>query len=235
MKFIKPFLIINEMNRVLLLSALFCVAMVAFRIYFTGDLTFIFLVWNLFLAFIPYAISTWMEKKTVIKNKWTLLIAGLTWLLFIPNSFYIITDLFHLPGNEDAPLWFDLALLFSFAWSGILFGLISVRQVERIFEKYFNPKFDLLFIVPVMLLNGLGIYVGRYLRFNSWDVITNPFQLAEDIIYLFIHPLRNRLDWSMIICYSLLMTLIYMAVKNMSKVFTVHPGISKDQHLQGRI
>ena len=114
-------------------------------------------------------------------------------------------------------------------------GLISVRQVERIFEKYFNPKFDLLFIVPVMLLNGLGIYVGRYLRFNSWDVITNPFQLAEDIIYLFIHPLRNRLDWSMIICYSLLMTLIYMAVKNMSKVFTVHPGISKDQHLQGRI
>ncbi|HEY6953717.1 MAG TPA: DUF1361 domain-containing protein, partial [Flavisolibacter sp.] len=74
------------------------------------------------------------------------------------------------------------------------------------------------FIVPVMALNGLGVYVGRYLRFNSWDVITNPFQLIDDIIYLFIHPIRNRFDWSMIICYTVFLTLIYYTIKKLSKV-----------------
>jgi uncharacterized membrane protein len=55
------------------------------------------------------------------------------------------------------------------------------------------------------------------LRFNSWDVITNPLQLIQDIIYLFIHPLRNRFDWSMIVCYTLLLTLIYYTMKKLSK------------------
>ncbi|MGZ5287256.1 MAG: DUF1361 domain-containing protein, partial [Flavisolibacter sp.] len=148
------------------------------------------------------------------------LLAGafLAWLLFIPNAFYIITDLFHLPLNESVPLWYDLALLLSFAWSGILFGVISVRQVEKMVEGYFNRSFGMWFIFPVMLLNGLGIYIGRYLRFNSWDVITNPFQLAKDIIYLFVHPFRNGMDWGMIICYTLLMTIIYTAIKKLSKV-----------------
>jgi uncharacterized membrane protein len=119
--------------------------------------------------------------------------------------------------NETVPLWYDLALLLSFAWSGILFGILSVRQMEKLFEKHFSKKFDLLFILPVMALNGFGIYIGRYLRFNSWDVITNPLQLIQDIIYLFIHPLRNRFDWSMIVCYTLLLTLIYYTMKKLSK------------------
>jgi uncharacterized membrane protein len=120
--------------------------------------------------------------------------------------------------NETVPLWYDLALLLSFAWSGLLFGLVSVRQMEKLFESNFNRKLELFFIVPVMALNGLGVYVGRYLRFNSWDVITNPFQLIDDIIYLFIHPIRNRFDWSMIICYTVFLTLIYYTIKKLSKV-----------------
>jgi uncharacterized membrane protein len=140
------------------------------------------------------------------------------WLLFIPNAFYIITDLFHLDMNEDVPLWYDLALLLSFTWNGLLFGILSVGQIEKLFEKNFNKKFDLLFILPVMALNGFGVYVGRYLRFNSWDVVTNPFQLTNDIVYMFIHPIRNRFDWSMIICYTLLLTLIYYTIKKLSKV-----------------
>lgn len=218
MKSIRALFPYNEVNQVIGLSCLFSVSLVFFRIYYTGDLTFIFLCWNLFLAFIPLLFSGWMERSMTNGRKIIFLLAVVAWLLFIPNSFYIITDLFHLPGNDDAPLWYDLALLFSFAWTGLLLGILSVRQVERVFENYFNKKFDLLFILPVMLLNGLGVYVGRYLRFNSWDVITNPLQLAEDIIYLFIHPLRNRLDWSMIICYSLLLTLIYLAVKKLGRV-----------------
>jgi uncharacterized membrane protein len=90
--------------------------------------------------------------------------------------------------------------------------------MEKLIEMNFNRKLGLLFIVPVMALNGFGVFVGRYLRFNSWDVITNPFQLIDDIIYLFIHPIRNRFDWSMIICYTVFLTLIYYTIKKLSKV-----------------
>jgi len=193
-------------------------ALIGIRVAYTGDLLFLFLVWNLFLAFVPYWLSQWMEKNMNKKSKWNFFVCAFAWLLFIPNAFYIITDLFHLDMNIGVPLWFDLALLLGFAWNGLLVGIISMRQMEKLFENYFNKKFDLLFVIPVMFLNGLGVYVGRYLRFNSWDAIINPLQLVQDMIYLFIHPLRSRFDWSMIICYSLLLTLIYVSVKRLSRI-----------------
>ena len=88
-------------------------------------------------------------------------------------------------------------------------------------EKMIQAKLPQLsewqFVYPMMLLNAFGVYIGRYLRYNSWDVIANPFQLTEDIVYLLIHPIRNRFDWSMILCYSVFMTSIYLAIKRMSK------------------
>lgn len=207
----------GDAEQMLILCSLFSVGLMAFRIVYTGQLLFAFLVWNLFLAYVPYAISKKMSLHS-ITTKWRFLLCGFVWLLFVPNAFYIITDLFHLGMNESVPLWYDLALLLSFAWSGLLFGILSVRQMEKLFEKNFKRKFDLFFILPVMVLNGFGVYVGRYLRFNSWDVLTNPFQLVNDIVYMFIHPLRNRFDWSMVVCYSVLLTLIYYTMKKLSKV-----------------
>jgi uncharacterized membrane protein len=184
--------------------------------FYTGQWLFAFLVWNLFLAWIPLLISSKLQLLQS-KNKLRFAIVFLCWLVFVPNSFYIITDLFHLDMNESVPLWYDLALLLSFAWNGLLLGIVSIRQMQKLLENFLNRKLGMFFLLPVMALNGLGIYVGRYLRFNSWDIITNPLQLAQDIIYLFIHPLRNRFDWSMIICYTLLLTLIYLAIKKLGR------------------
>lgn len=206
----------SDAEQILILSNLFSLGLMAFRIAYTGQLLFVFLVWNLFLAFVPYLISKKMEKKK-LAGRWKFFAGAFVWVLFVPNTFYIITDLFHLDMNEDVPQWFDLALLLSFAWSGMLFGILSIRHMERMFERNFNKKFDLLFLLPVMALNSLGVYVGRYLRFNSWDVIANPLQLIRDIIYLFIHPIRNRFDWSMIVCYTILLTLIYLTIKKLGK------------------
>jgi uncharacterized membrane protein len=206
----------NDAEQMLLLCIMFSMGLMVFRMFYTGHLLFVFLVWNLLLAYVPFVISKRMTLQPP-KRKWTFLLAAFTWLLFIPNSFYIITDLFHLDMNESVPLWYDLALLLSFAWTGLLFGILSVRQMEKLFEKTFNRKLDLFFIFPVMALNGFGVFVGRYLRFNSWDVITSPLQLINDIVYLFIHPIRNRFDWSMIVCYTVLLTLIYYTIKKLSK------------------
>lgn len=201
----------------LFLSCSFSVALVLFRIIYTHQLLFIGLIWNLFLAFLPFFLSNWIYRNVYVKSKWSFVISIFIWLLLIPNAFYIITDLFHLKAKDNCPLWYDLALLYSFAWNGLLFGILSVRQMEKMFNLVFNKNYLLLFIAPVMFLNSLGIYIGRFLRFNSWDVISNPILLTKDIYYLIFHPFRNRLDWGMIICYAALMTIIYISLKKLSK------------------
>ena len=208
----------SEIERVLFLSCGFGVLLLATRIIVTGSLLYGFLVWNLFLAWVPYTITNRLIKNQLwIKNRFTFLVIFLSWLLFIPNSFYIITDLFHLDEGKAAPQWFDLALIFSFVWNGLLFGILSLREMDRIIESQLTQKWRWVFVYVIMWLNALGIYIGRYLRFNSWDVITNPFQLTGDILYLCIHPLRNGREWGMIICFAILMTLIYKSVTNIGK------------------
>ncbi len=208
----------TEMERLLLLSCAFSVAMSLTRIAYSDSTLFVWLNWNLFLAAVPYLVS----RFAISQPKWVesnIRFASLfvTWLLFIPNAFYIITDLFHLDKGNALPLWFDLALIFSFAWNGLLLGILSVRQMEKLVRVKFPLVDELHFVAPIMFLNALGVYIVRYLRYNSWDVVTNPFQLVNDIVYLLSHPIQNRFDWSMIACYSVFMTLIYLAVKRMSK------------------
>ena len=208
----------NEMEQTLLLSSLFSILLAFARVAYTRELMFIFLIWNLFLAFVPYAITqVCMQKISWIENTFKFLAVLIVWLLFIPNTFYIITDLFHLQERDPVPLWFDLALIFSFAWNGLLMGVLSIRQMEKLITIKWPIKQEWLFVLPIMFLNAFGIYIGRYLRYNSWDVISRPFGLAEDMLYLFMHPLRNRFDWSMIFCFAMLMSLIYISIKKLAK------------------
>lgn len=158
------------------------------------------------------------KRPEWIENKWKFVVVIAVWLLFLPNSFYIITDLFHLEFQEGSSRWFDLTLIFSFAWNGLLLGILSIRQIEKIFRHCFQYKNEFLFLLPVMWLNAWGIYIGRFMRFNSWDILTNPFELFADIGYMLIHPFRNIYPWSMIMVFAIFMTIIYMSVKRMAKV-----------------
>ncbi len=208
----------TEIEKLLLLTCLFSIALCAIRIVYTGELLFLSLYWNLFLAFVPYAITKWLMLNIGwIQNTIKFVAVFILWLLFIPNSFYIITDLFHLQQNVGVPLWFDLALILSFAWNGLLLGILSTRQMEKMVTVKFSWMKEWFFIYPIMLLNAFGIYLGRYLRYNSWDVVSNPFQLLGDIFQLLIHPLRNTTEWSMIVCYAALLTLMYLMLKKISK------------------
>jgi len=115
------------------------------------------------------------------------------------------------------PAWFDLLMIISFAWNGLMLGILSVRQMEKIIEAKLLYTNEILFIYPVMWLNALGVYIGRYMRFNSWDVITNPLSLTGDIIEILIHPLRYFNAWGMIILFSVFMTIIYLTLKKISR------------------
>ena len=213
-----PRVLKNELHRWLAASIMFSVLMVMARIVYTGTLTFVFFVWNLFLAYVPYFISSWLQSRpAVMENKWKFSAVFIAWLLFIPNSFYIITDLFHLSVYYGTPLWFDVALIFSFAWNGMLLGVLSMRQMERIVHARFRLKNELYFIAPLMFLNALGIFIGRFLRFNSWDVVTNPFSLFIDIADVLLNSSNYVMAWGMIGCYAALMTFMYLTLKKISK------------------
>jgi uncharacterized membrane protein len=212
------FLFRSETDRVLSLSIAFSTLLIMARIVYTGKLTFLFLVWNLFLAWLPYAFTSRAQHQPKWRMGKRFLLLFTVWLLFIPNAFYIITDLFHLGAFYSVPIWFDLVLILSFAWNGLLLGILSVRQMEIMVQRYLPGRHELLFIYPIMWLNAFGVYIGRYLRFNSWDVITNPFALITDIVDILVHPIQNRIAWGMIACFSVFMTLMYMALKRIGKV-----------------
>jgi uncharacterized membrane protein len=243
------FFLRTEMDRLLTASMLFSCILVGIRIFHTGKITFIFMIWNLFLAYVPYAISTCMTARGAgetraardareihptrqagaalasrrRQSQFFTALLFLAWLLFIPNSFYILTDLYHLADNHRnslVPEWFDLALILSFAWNGLLLGILSVRQIEKILIPQASIFQEWLFLYPVMWLNALGVYTGRYLRYDSWDIITNPFQLLSDIFGMVIHPLRHQYAWDMIFCFSILLTLFYSLIKKGSKALT---------------
>jgi uncharacterized membrane protein len=210
----------GTMHQWLLLSSAFSCLLVIARVLVTGSLTYLFLPWNLFLAFIPYWITSWMMRQiSILENKIKLIAALGLWLLFIPNSFYIITDLFHLTQFHSAPRWFDLLLIFSFAWNGILCGVISLRRVETIVTVMKGKGISLLLVLCVSWLSAFGVYIGRFLRFNSWDVITNPFSLANEIVDMVMHPFENGYAWGMTLCYAAFTTLIYFTLKKLSESF----------------
>ncbi len=212
----------TTMHEWLLASSGFACLLLLVRLIVTGSFSYLFLPWNLMLAFIPYWITGWMINNIpVMESRVKLFLTLAAWLVFIPNSFYIITDLFHLSHYTAAPKWFDLLLLFSFAWNGIICGVISIRHVEILISSTRGKKYAGLLILGVMWLSALGIYIGRFLRYNSWDILTDPFSLAGDILHMIIHPFQNGYAWGMTLCYATFMTLLYFTIKKLSESFTV--------------
>jgi uncharacterized membrane protein len=208
------------MRQLLFISCSFSCGLVCVRIIVTDSPAFLFLVWNLFLAFVPYVISEWLSRHVaIIEHTWKRWAVLAVWLVFIPNAFYIITDLFHLERFDTAPKWFDLLLLFSFAWNGLLFGMLSVRKIELILAVVHGRGFSLFLVLTVMWLNAFGIYIGRYLRYNSWDIIMQPFSLFNELIQVLIHPFQNSMEWGMITTWAVFMTLFYLTIRKLGESF----------------
>jgi uncharacterized membrane protein len=201
-------------------SCTFSYLLLCSRIIATGHLTYVFLLWNLFLAVVPYAISYWLSgSPRAIKNKWILVSSLCVWLLFIPNAFYIVTDLFHLVHIHSAPEWFDLLLLLSFAWNGLVVGIASLRKIEKLLYSINGRTFSSIIVFAVMWMNAYGIYLGRFLRYNSWDILIRPLSLFDEMAEMLLHPFHNKMEWGMILCYAVFMTLFYITIKKLAENF----------------
>jgi uncharacterized membrane protein len=183
----------------LLLSSAGCAAFLVVRVLFTGSYIYLFLVWNLFLAWIPFGISLvilWLYsgEKSSRPARGVTMILSFLWLLFYPNAPYILTDVVHLirmgmyyrDMNElvtaNALIWYDIILNAAFAIMGHLIGLFSLLFVHQVFTKLYGKAVGWCVVTGACLLSGFGIYLGRFVRLNSTDVIVYPFISLKEIV-----------------------------------------------------
>ena len=200
-----------ESKLVLILLCMFSIFLSTFRVLATDSYRYLFLNWNLFLAILPWLTIQWLKHR----NPKPLIMIGLIafWLLFFPNSPYILTDLFHLQKSFGMPIWYDLIMILSFAWTGLLFGFLSLMDLEEIvLRRYPRVPFRLVIIV-LFFITSFGVYLGRFLRWNSWDIIANPLHLFSDIFYRFADPSAHLRTWGVTLLMGSMLCLMYFSLK----------------------
>jgi uncharacterized membrane protein len=173
----------RKTNSVLLLFSVYCLSLLVVRAKFSHSGYLFFLVWNLFLAFLPYFFISCLKsiislQKSKIKTVFFLFL----WLAFLPNSFYILTDFIHLTQSSTRLFWFDIVVYSSYALIGFTFGLLSLIEFETILKRQTTTLLTNIVVPIICFLCGIGIYLGRILRYNSWDILTNPIALLEDLL-----------------------------------------------------
>lgn len=160
-----------------------CVALVILRIGWTGKIRYGFLAWNLFLAWLPllFALLAREHYREGEKPGWRFLGFSAAWLLFFPNAPYIFTDLIHLTNRYFMHFWVDLVVILSCAFTGLVLGFVSLYLMHSVVTRMLGRAAGWLFVAGAAGLCSFGIYLGRFLRFNSWDVVAKPAKLVESI------------------------------------------------------
>lgn len=173
---------------------------------------YVFLVWNLFLAWIPYSFSLlvgWLHHR--YPNRLLLLLPlAAIWLLFFPNAPYIVTDLIHLRQSSRFPLWYDVGLVATFAWTGCFLAIVSLNLMQRVVRSFTNSVISWFFVLTVLGLSGLGIYLGRFARWNSWDILHHPNNILADVVAPMVDPVNNLQAVGVTLMFSAFLFIAYL-------------------------
>lgn len=157
------------------------------RIILFGNTSFIYILWNIFLAFIPFFITSILilntKKDDIVKPFF--IISFILWLLFLPNAPYVVTDFIHLGRIHSVPIVYDMFLLFTSASVALLMGLYSISHMEKMLLLKFSKKVTNILIAIIILFTSFGVYLGRFLRFNSWDFFISHNSLVTSIWKIF--------------------------------------------------
>ena len=181
-------LISGHRQRAALLALIFasgiCLAMLASRVLFARRLELGFYPWNLILAWIPFllALRIYGLRASRSPRYGLLAVCAVLWFFFFPNAPYIVTDLVHLKTRAPVPKWFDLVMMVSFAWTGLCLGYLSLYLMQEVVRSRLGWRWGWRFVVAMLALSSFGIYLGRFLRWNSWDVIARPLSLVSDVV-----------------------------------------------------
>lgn len=203
----------------LVLASGLCVSLVAARAWHAGSDGYRFLVWNLVLAWIPFLLAVaFYDGYRRGRSRLALVVLGTLWLLFLPNAPYMVTDLVHLGQIPGAPLWYDGALIFAFAGTGLLLGLGSVFLVHAVATRTLGPRLAWLGLAPVLVLCSLGVSIGRFGRLNSWDALVRPGRLGSLVAEHLADPLASRRAIAATVAYAAFLVLAYLVLYAVSSL-----------------
>lgn len=196
----------------LLLLSVFCCVLEAYRLHTTDNLSYIFLPFNLVLAWVPAGFAALAFKQ---KKWWAFAPCFAAWLAFFPNSPYIITDLIHLKPRAAMPFWFDTVLIYSFAFTGLLLGMLSAVIIYTKLKELSNRYAAKGIMLVVMLLSGYGIYMGRVLRWNSWNILTHPSGIYYDTVARLTDPFSYPRTYGMTLIFAALLWLTFSVFESL--------------------
>jgi uncharacterized membrane protein len=198
----------------LLAATGFCVAILVARVLFTDTVHFSFLGWNLLLAWIPFGAALVVyDGRRVGRGKWHQIGFAALWLLFFPNAPYIVTDFIHLGRFGDpVPLWVDALLLTAFAWTGLLLGLVSLYLIHTAARAALGTAKAWATVAAAVILGGFGIYLGRFQRWNSWDILSEPGAVLADVVAPLMNPLSNPKPLAVTVGFACFLTVAYLVV-----------------------
>jgi uncharacterized membrane protein len=166
----------------------------------------------LFLAWIPlaFALMACDRYRQTGQRDWRFGVLAVAWLLFFPNAPYICTDVIHLTTSLYTHFWVDLVLILSCAFTGLVLGFLSLYLMQTLVIERFGRAAGWLFIAVVAGLSGFGIYLGRFLRFNSWDVLVQPVKLFQSITTWAASPLAHTTAYSFPVLFATFLFVAYL-------------------------
>ena len=210
---------LSETQKFVSVSLMFTLSLLIIRGLYANELTYFFYPWNLFLASIPLVFSGLALKQKKLNYKAVIFL--LLWLLFVPNAPYLITDIFHFEERPPVPQWFDLMLVVSGAWNGILCFMISLLRVENFLNKTCRHNLVNKLMPLLIILCGYGVYIGRYLRYNSWDIVTEPGAIIKTSTHHIYHPFQNLNVWLFTFIFSMFLGIMYFTIKKLPRILFV--------------
>ncbi|WP_179008514.1 DUF1361 domain-containing protein [Winogradskyella forsetii] len=195
----------------------FSVILLMVRMKLNKSFFFLFLIWNVFLAIIPYTITMYLSTKPNL-SKLKLTLWSLVWLAFLPNAPYIVTDLIHIRIGSDSLLWLDILVILSFALSGLLLFYMSILDMQKLVKSKFEKLPIETISISILFLCGFGVYLGRFLRYNSWEIISQPHLLFLDILNIIMAPFQHYDAWLFTLGFGLFLVVGFWMFRNLNKI-----------------
>jgi uncharacterized membrane protein len=200
-------------------ASLFCIALVLVRNVHSGDVNFRYLIWNLFLAWIPFVLAIFVYDRWRRRRRGVLLVVlGVLWLLFFPNAPYIATDFVHLEQDPGAPYWYDAVMIAAFAWMGVLLGFASLYLMQTVVRQWRGAVAGWIFAFTAIGLGSLGIYLGRFLRLNSWDAVDHPSVLPRILHAVARDPFRYQEAIAVTVLFTVALSVAYFLLYSFAAV-----------------
>jgi uncharacterized membrane protein len=173
-----------------------------------------YLVWNLFLAWIPYVCARALWRAGRGSAPLALLLPLLAvWLVFLPNAPYLVTDVVHLHRDaQGLALIVEVALFGTVALAGVLLGVAAVQPVHRIVAVRYGAFASRAFPPLIAVAVAFGVYLGRVQRWNSWDFVQTPGKLLDATWSVLAHPAAHPRALGGIALFSLAFLIVYSAL-----------------------